>query len=293
LVAATIWGAVRYAGEISFMLRLYRVSREARAFRAEYAHLARDLVYDLASAARLDVYPPDGGLDHPVLVFFHGGGWYQYDKLVYAPVAMRLLPHNLVVVMVDYTLYPDATVPRMAQECAAAVAWTLEHVAEYGGDPTRVVVAGQSAGAHLAALITTDARYLAATGHAPSEIAGLVGISGVYDVAAEAAFLRDRRQSPLIMERVMEGPQNYVALSPLTYVRANLPPVLLIHGEADTTVPYEISAAFHRALLGAGVQSELVVYPEQGHATMLFWALDDAEQALVRTIAEWVRASTQ
>lgn len=292
-MAATIWGAVRYAGEISFMLRLYRVSREARAFRAEYAHLARDLVYDLASAARLDVYPPDGGLDHPVLVFFHGGGWYQYDKLVYAPVAMRLLPHNLVVVMVDYTLYPDATVPRMAQECAAAVAWTLEHVAEYGGDPTRVVVAGQSAGAHLAALITTDARYLAATGHAPSEIAGLVGISGVYDVAAEAAFLRDRRQSPLIMERVMEGPQNYVALSPLTYVRANLPPVLLIHGEADTTVPYEISAAFHRALLGAGVQSELVVYPEQGHATMLFWALDDAEQALVRTIAEWVRASTQ
>lgn len=287
-MAVSFWGAIRYSGELSFYVRLYRVSREARRFRSEYAHVARDVAYAPDSSARLDVYSPAEGAGHPVVVFFHGGGWYQYDKLVYAPVALRLLPHDLVVVMADYTLYPQADYAQMTEEAAAAIAWTLEHIADYGGDPRRVVVAGQSAGAHLAALALLDPRYLAAIGHSSAELAGLVGISGPYDIAAEDAFYRDKGQRPLIMEKVMGGADNYVVASPSAYVRAGLPPTLLLHGDADSTVPVGISEAFHAALLAAGNESELVVYPEQGHAGLLFWALDDQEQTLVKTIVEWV-----
>ena len=231
---------------------------------------------------------PAEGEGHPVVVFVHGGGWYQYDKLVYAPVAMRLLEHDLVVVMADYTLHPEADYSRMAHETADAVAWTLEHIAEYGSDPQRVVVAGQSAGAHLAALAMTDPGYLAASGHGSAELRGLVGISGMYDIAAEDAFFRNKRQRPIIMEKVMGGIDNYAAASPMTWVRPDLPPTLLLHGDADTTVPQHISADFRAALQAAGNQSELVVYADQGHAGLLFWALDDEEQALVGTIVEWV-----
>ena len=293
LTGLSLWAAVRYSGEISFYLRLYRVSRIARQFYAEYKYITKDIAYSADSSACLDVYTPATGTGHPVVVFFHGGGWYQFSKLVYAPVAMKLVPHDIVVVMVGYTLYPAADAHQMTREAAAAIAWTLEHIAEYGGDPARVVVAGQSAGAHLAMLSTLDAQYLAALGHSSAELRGLIGISGVYDVAAEDAFLRTQRQPTKLLEEVMGGTENYAARSPLSYVRADLPPVLLIHGDADTTVSPSISTAFHEALQATGAQSELVIYPGHGHAELLFYALADEQEELVQTLVAWIEQHTQ
>jgi acetyl esterase/lipase len=293
VIGAGLWAVIRFGGELSFYARLYQASRVGRRFYAQYEHLAKDVVYDPQVKPRLDVYSPAEGSGHPVLVFFHGGGWYQFDKVLYGPVAMKLLPFDIVVVMVDYSLYPAADCRQMAHEAAAAVAWTLEHIGEYGGDPARVVVGGQSAGAQLAALAAMDPQYLAAYGHSSGEIRGLIGVSGVYDIAAEDAYLRSGGQRTVVLQKVMGGAANYAALSPLSYVRADLPPVLLVHGDKDTTVPVELSAAFQQSLQAAGVQSELVIYPGHNHAELLFYALTDPKEELVKTIAAWVQQHTQ
>ena len=151
----------------------------------------------------------------------------------------------------------------------------------------------RSLGFLLAMLATLDASWLAAEGHSAAELCGLVGISGVYDVGAEHAFLRQERKPTFTLEGVMRGTDNYAAASPLTYARADLPPVLLVHGEADTSAPSAQSVTFDRALRAAGAHSELVLYPGRGHAELLFYALSDPAQELVSTVVDWVRLSCQ
>ncbi|MBN1583023.1 MAG: alpha/beta hydrolase, partial [Anaerolineae bacterium] len=150
--------------KIVFHARLRRASRIGKRFYARYEHLVKDVPFHPDLRPRLDVYSPPTGSDHPVLLFVHGGSWQHFDKARFAPVAKRLLTESMVVVMPDHTPYPAADGEQMAGEVAAAVSWTLENVAGYGGDPGRVFVGGQSSGAHLAALAVLAPRFLAAYG---------------------------------------------------------------------------------------------------------------------------------
>jgi dipeptidyl aminopeptidase/acylaminoacyl peptidase len=92
------------------------------------------------------------------------------------------------------------------------------------------------------------------------------------------------------MEEVMGGQQNFAAASPVSYVRAGLPPLLIIHGAEDETVPAEISTRFHAALLDAGAPCELIIYADAGHSDYLFAALTDDGARLVPDIVEFVRS---
>jgi acetyl esterase/lipase len=178
----------------------------------------------------------------------------------------------------------------MTREMAAAISWTLENVSSYGGDPGRVVVAGHSAGAHLSSLALLDRGYLESLGHSSSEICGWIGLSGPYDIQAEYDYWVAKGATPEVMEDVMGGQQNFAAASPVSHVRADLPPLLIIHGVDDETVPVEISTQFHAALLDAGASSELIIYTDAGHSDYLFAALTDDSSRLVRDIGEFVRS---
>jgi len=180
----------------------------------------------------------------------------------------------------------------MVDEVAAAVSWTLENIDAYGGDPGRVVVAGHSAGGHLAGLAVMDPRFLAAYGHSSAEIRGLIGMSGVYDVQAEYDYWVERGTYPEVIVEVMGGQESFAPASPLEYARPGLPPVLLIHGDRDETVPVSITTAFHAALLSAGADSDLDVYAGLGHADYLFAALSQERPRLVADIAAFVRRHT-
>jgi acetyl esterase/lipase len=288
-VGLGIAGYLVFRQEIHFYGLLYKAYRTARKFYAEYEHLARDVVFDPEMAPRLDVYSPPTGRGHPVLVFVHGGGWKDYDKELFAPVAMKLLPEDVVVVIPDYTLHPRAGYEQMAQEVAAALSWTLEHIEAYGGDPRRVVVAGHSAGGHLVGLAVMDPRFLEPYGHSASQVCGVVGMSGVYDIQAEYDYWQARGTHPRVIEEVMGGEENFDRASPLSYVRADLPPILLLHGDEDETVPVAISVDFYGALQAAGAESELVVYEDTGHTDYLFAGLTEARPRLVRDLVEFVR----
>ena len=275
--------------QIGFYLDLYRVHRTAQGFYAEYEHLTRDIVFDPSLEPRLDVYAPATGVGHPVVIFVHGGSWKDYDKVLFAPVALKLLPEEFVVVIPDYTLHPDADYEQMAREVASALSWTLENIEQYGGDPEHVVMAGHSAGGHLLALAVMDPRFLAEYGHSSGEVCGLVGLSGVYDIQAEYAFWQAKGVEPKLITEVMNGPESFERASPISYARADLPPVLLIHGDEDKTVPVEIAKQFDRVLRAAGAQSELVIYPGAGHSDYLVSALSQPRSPLVADIADFSR----
>ena len=279
-----------FGKQIGFYLDLYRVHRMAQSFYAEYEHIARNVTFDPLLDPRLDVYSPATGTHNPVVVFVHGGSWKDYDKVLFAPVAFKLLPEEFVVVIPDYTLHPDAGYEQMAREVAAVLSWTLENIEAYGGDPEHVVIAGHSAGGHLLGLAVMDPRFLAATGHSSDEICGLVSLSGVYDIQAEYDFWLAKGVEPKVISEVMGGPENFAQASPISYVRAVLPPLLLIHGDEDKTVPDGISTRFHRALQTTGAQSELIIYPGKGHSDYLVSALSQSNAPLVAQISNFVRS---
>jgi len=290
VVLALLVGAwFAFGDEISFYARLARAYFTGRRFYEQYPHLERDVAFHPDTGPRLDVYSPAQGEGYPVLIFVHGGSWKDYDKTLFAPVAQKLLPEGMVVVIPDYTLYPDAGYDQMTREMAAAISWTLENIASYGGDPRRVVVAGHSAGAHLSSLALLDRGYLESLSHSSDEVCGWIGLSGPYDIQAEYDYWVGKGSTPEVMEEVMGGQQNFAAASPVSYARADLPPLLIIHGADDETVPVEISTQFHAALLDAGAPSELKIYTDAGHSDYLFAALTDDGAPLVRDIAAFVR----
>ncbi|MBK5207787.1 MAG: alpha/beta hydrolase, partial [Polaromonas sp.] len=123
-----------------------------------------DLPYDNNSGETLDVFPASGlsasgaarkQAGAPVLVFIHGGYWRALDKADHSFIAPALTQAGACVVVPNYTLCPAATIPQIALQMVEALAWTWRHIAEYGGDPQRITVAGHSAGGHLAALLLT------------------------------------------------------------------------------------------------------------------------------------------
>jgi acetyl esterase/lipase len=152
-------------------------------------------------------------------------------------------------------LAPKNPHPAQIEDVAAAFAWTLRHVAEYGGDTNRIYVSGHSAGGHLAALLSLDERYLAAHQLSPKVIRGVLALSGVYNLTTgeglESVFGRDR--------------QARAAAAPLSYVRAAAPPFIVSYCEWDYFSLPAQAREFHRALQAAGVHAELLFVPGESH----------------------------
>lgn len=279
----------RYRHDWWYTLRVLNAKRIADRFYTNYAALAKHLPYGPGPAQRLDAYWPESGAGHPVFVFVHGGSWYSGNKELYAPMAQRLITDGIAVVIPGYSLHPHATYRRQARDVAAAVAWTLENVDRFGGDPRRVVLGGHSAGAHLAALVTFDGQYLGELGHSPSEIRGLIGMSGVYDFGIQLAFERLRGGSGQLLIAVAEGQANFAQASPIRFVHPGAPPVLLIHGEKDETVPLRMATEFQAALQSGGALSRLLIYPKTGHSGLLLDAVGQSRPRLLADIARFVK----
>ncbi len=223
-----------------------------------------NLAYGAQSRQRLDVYvpgrPAPNGVPaqlRPLVVFWHGGRWSFGDKADYRFVGAALAELGCVAVLPNYRLYPEVKMPGFMDDAARAVRWAAAHAGEYGADANRLYLMGHSAGAHLAALVTLDPRYLAADAEAPPFIAGVIGLSGPYDfLPLKEADVQD----------MFGPPPNYPQSQPINFVSAAAPPMLLVHGLKDETVRPKNSVNFAAALHAAGVPVTLKLYPELVHA---------------------------
>jgi acetyl esterase/lipase len=213
--------------------------------------------------AKLDLYvarSPDE--PRPTIIFIHGGGWVNGVKEGSVTSLLPYLAMGLNVVNVEYRLARIAQAPAAVEDCRCALRWIIRNAKTYGIDVERLVVTGQSAGGHLALMtgMLPDSagldRQCPGTEHL--KVAAILNWYGITDVndlldgpnmkPYAVAWLGSREDRAQVATRV----------SPLTYVRAGLPPVFTIHGDADPTVPYAHAVRLHKALESAGVPNELM-----------------------------------
>lgn len=220
---------------------------------------ARDIAYGDDPRQRLDVYAPTGSGPWPALVFFYGGSWETGARDQYGWAAQALASRGFVVAVPDYRVTPQVAFPAFIEDAAAATARAAQVMGDYGGDASRLGVLGHSAGAHLAMMIALDRRYMAAV-EQPGLIRAAAGLAGPYDflpfdvAAARNAF--GRAPDPTLTQ-------------PVTFVRADAPPIWLGHGTADTVVHDEDTLILDERMRAAGGRSEAKLYPGLNHADLI------------------------
>ena len=223
------------------------------------ARLAVDgAAYGALPRQKLDVWVPRGKVAAPVpvVVFFYGGGWDSGTRSGYGFAARAFAARGFVVIVPDYRLFPEARFPAFVDDGARAVRWARDHAADHGGDPTRILLMGHSAGAHIAALLALDRHYLADAGVDAGAIKGAALLSGPYDFYP---FTETRARNAL-----GDWPRP-AETQPISFARRDAPPLLLMHGTADTVVrPYN-SENLAARLQRVGAPVELKLYPGKSH----------------------------
>ncbi len=191
--------------------------------------VARDVRFREGERGRLDVYamPEAAAARRPVLVFFYGGGWAMGRRQDYGFVAKAYAARGYVVVIPDYRLVPEVRFPSFIEDGAAAVRWTRDNIGRFGGGPEKIVLAGHSAGAYIAVMLALDRRYLAATGVDPGAVKAVAGLAGPYDFYP---FVKKRS-----IDAMSRAPDP-LATQPMTFARADGPPLWLANGTVDTVV---------------------------------------------------------
>lgn len=230
----------------------------------------------------LDIYKPkDLEGSAPVVLFFYGGCWggcNTYPKAHYRFVAEALTEQGFVAVVSDYRRYPEVNFPEIMTDTTAAIAWTHANIAEHGGDPEKLFIAGHSAGAQMVATAALDPRYVDAEG---VSVTGVIGMAGPYD------FL------PFDDEYLFTlfGPEErWPESQPVNYARAGTP-FLLLHGKDDDTVwahnPKNLAAAIQEK----GGSAEVIIYEKIDHIGILaaFASLRRKTAPVVEDIARFVR----
>lgn len=244
--------------------------------------VVKDLVYSEVVGFRpleLDLYlPPGGDSPHPVVVFLHGGGWQRGSRRQTLPVLSDLQPTlfdriaaaGFAVAAADYRLSGEAVFPAPATDVRVAASWLREHATDLGLDGAPVYLWGESAGAHLALLVAMSDEI---GGH--DDVAGVVAWFPPTDllgldadaeaVGGEPHSRPDSRESRLLGAAVTDVPELARAASPLTHVRSDAPPTLLMHGDADHLVPAQQSIRLADALQRLGAPAQLEIVPGAGH----------------------------
>jgi acetyl esterase/lipase len=216
---------------------------------------------------QLDVYRPKTGSGLPVVVYVHGGEWTKGDKAEVSYKPKFFTENGVVFVSTNYRLYPGARFPAHAEDVAAAVRWAVDHAAEYGGDPKKVVLMGHSAGCHLATLVALDPQYLAGVKLTPGDLRGVVAWSGgAYDLVSKVA------EGGSYKEHVANafGPDEaaWRAASPVTHARNGkaAPPLLFASYEKGN--PANVAAERLAGLVrDAGGRASVVVLENRTHTT--------------------------
>ncbi len=227
----------------------------------------RNIPFGRHARQRLDVYCPAKSSPHiaergiaveplPVIVFFYGGSWQWGARRDYKFIAAQLAKRGFVVVVPDYRLHPEVRFPVFLQDGATAVSWAFKNIPSYGGDTGALFLMGHSAGAYNALMLALDTSYLERERVDAARIAGVIGLAGPYD------FLPFH--DPAIA-RIFSGPEDDKVTQPITYVREDAPPALLLHGGRDKVVLPRNTAMLATRLREAGGAVETRIYPKLGH----------------------------
>ena len=220
--------------------------------------------------AKLDVYQArDAATPGPTLIYFHGGGWVQGSKEASSLTFLPFLNMGWNVVNVEYRLAKVSLAPAAVQDALCALRWVYRNGKEYNVDLNRLVVMGNSAGGHLA--LTTGMTPASESldslcpGSEELKVAAIINWYGITDVNELLAGANVRNFAVGWLGGMSNREEIAKRVSPLTYVRAGLPPIISIQGDADPIVPYSQNVRLHQALDKAGARNQFVTIPGGKH----------------------------
>ena len=193
---------------------------------------------------KLDVYIPRAAASQPrpLVVFGYGGGLTDGNRNEYRFVGEAFASLGFVTVIYDYRLYPEVSFPTYLQDAALALRWARDNAPRYGGDAKRLILAGHSAGAFIAAMLAVNPAYLSQVGMKPQELSLVLCLSGAYD------FYDSVRQEFISEDiaRVMR-PETFET-QPIRFVSGREPPFVVVHGRQDGVLPVEQARGFAQRL---------------------------------------------
>ena len=240
----------------------------------------RDVTYAThdGNFLKLDLYVPADRQSPPIVLWFHGGGWRYGDKRFNFRIR-ELTSYGIAVATVQYRLSWSAKWPAQRDDCLAALSWMRAHGKEYGVNPARLGLSGESAGGHLAALLGVL--------NGKQRIKAVVAMYPPTDMERLAwRYRKDWYFGPVA--QLFGGPyeksrDEAIKASPIHYVSRRSPPFLFIHGDHDILVPVDHSIRMHQQLLKAGAESHLIIMHDYIHG----FRLDDDR---LKAVAEFFQA---
>jgi alpha-L-fucosidase 2 len=247
------------------------------------AEVRRDVEYGRAGGERLllDASVPEGAGPFPIAILVHGGGWSNGDKsgsnrpgdgADISPWFEPLTQAKFTWFSINYRLAPKNRWPACLEDVQTAIRWAKAHAAEFKGDPNRIVLFGHSAGGHLVCLAATLA----------DESTRVQAIVGFAPVTNHEQDLPQRGGLSPSLQGLLDRPKDVTPeslailreISPINHVKPGLPPFLLVHGDADKTVPYQQSLDFQAKLRAAGVVCDILTVKGAPHSLMAWEQID-------------------
>ena len=218
------------------------------------------LAYGEGPRQTLDVYKPRHATKAPVVVFFYGGSWQGGSRDLYPFVGASLAAQGIVTIVPDYSIFPPARFPTFIEDTARAVRFARENAAQWGADPSRLVLMGHSAGAYIAAMLTFDPQWLEQVDlDSQTDLAGFIGLAGPYDfLPIESRTLR-----------IIFGGANKAETQPISFVTGKEVPSLLITARRDRLVSPGNSGRMAAKIRHHGGVAEVLTYGGVGHLTLI------------------------
>lgn len=234
----------------------------------------RDVAYGEHADETLDIFPAAARGPAPVFVFVHGGYWRLLSKDDSSGMAPAFTRAGAVVVAINYSLAPAATLDRMVDQVQRAIAWVYRHIGAHGGDPGRIHVAGSSAGGQLAGMLLTDG-WQARHGLPADAIRGAALLSGLFDL------------TPLVHTHINEWmhltPEAAARNSPMLHLPASPCPVVASYGETETDEFKRQTQDYLAALRGRGGEARYVAMPGTNHFDIVL-RLNEPDAPITRAI---------
>lgn len=228
---------------------------------AEARRVGAGVAFGSDPRQRLDVWAPRKRSTEPlpVVIFFYGGGWNEGSRQDYGFAGAAYAARGFIAIVPDYRLVPAVRFPAFVEDGALAVKWARDNAKSFGGDPRRITLAGHSSGAYNAAMLALDRRYLERVGVDPKIIRAAALLSGPYDFYPFTE-LRGRN--------AFGAWKKPLETQPITFARADAPPLFLAHGSADRVVLVRNSRALAKRLTELGAPVTLRIYPNASHVDL-------------------------
>ncbi len=252
------------------LVLLFIVANISYLFAAKKAEDIRYIPNSTGKNNLLDVYyPRDSKEQNSVLIFIHGGAWNSGKKETYWWLGRNMANKNVVTVVINYTLSPEATYPKMASECASAVKWVQSNIAQYGGNPDKIFLMGHSAGGHLAALIDADPQYFKSAGISNPVKGVILNDTFGLDMFEYLGSAEQGDQTNSFLYTFSKDKETWKKGSPLTYFQNVKSPYLIFTGEKTYPSIKMQSERISKLLIAKKIPTEHYIIKNKKHVAMI------------------------